>query len=331
MSGPIAVNLTVRRERWPIAGTFAISRGSKTEAEVVVAELFEADRRGRGECVPYGRYGETVEDVIAALEAQAARLAAGLTRDILLQAMRPGAARNALDCALWDLEAKRRGISAFALAGIAAPHPVTTAYTISLDEPARMADAAARARARPLIKVKLGGDGDGARIAAVRRAAPDAQLIVDANEGWRADTLAENFSACHAAGVTMIEQPLPAGADDALARIKAPMTLCADESVHGLESLGALAGKYGMVNIKLDKAGGLTAALALADAARAQGFAIMVGSMVGTSLAMAPALVLAQRAAIVDLDGPLLLARDRPHGLRYDGSVVHPPERELWG
>jgi len=331
MKAPAGINVNTQRESWPIAGTFVISRGSKTEADVVVAELFESEFRGRGECVPYPRYGETADAVLAQIAAVAPALAGGLDRAGLQSAMPPGAARNALDCAFWDLEAKRAGTSAFALAGLPAPHPVVTAYTISLDTPEAMAKAAAREHARPLLKIKLGADGDPARIAAVRAAAPDAELIVDANEGWTPANLADNLAACHAAGVTMIEQPLPAADDGALAQLTPPMTICADESVHGIDTLPALVGKYGMVNIKLDKTGGLTAALALAEEARRLGFKLMVGSMVGTSLAMAPALLLAQRAQVVDLDGPLLLARDRAHGLRFDGSLVHPPAPELWG
>ena len=331
MKAPAGINVNTQRESWPIAGTFVISRGSKTEADVVVAELFESEFRGRGECVPYPRYGETADAVLAQIAAVAPALAGGLDRAGLQSAMPPGAARNALDCAFWDLEAKHAGTSAFALAGLPAPHPVVTAYTISLDTPEAMAKAAAREHARPLLKIKLGADGDPARIAAVRAAAPDAELIVDANEGWTPANLADNLAACHAAGVTMIEQPLPAADDGALAQLTPPMTICADESVHGIDTLPALVGKYGMVNIKLDKTGGLTAALALAEEARRLGFKLMVGSMVGTSLAMAPALLLAQRAQVVDLDGPLLLARDRAHGLRFDGSLVHPPAPELWG
>jgi L-alanine-DL-glutamate epimerase-like enolase superfamily enzyme len=331
MNEPHRIKVNVARERWPLAAAFSISRGSKTEAEVVVVDLSDGRYRGRGECVPYGRYGETVEGVVAAVEASAPALMQGLDRARLQQAMPAGAARNALDCALWDLEAKRGGTSAAALAGIASLRPVTTAYTISLDTPAAMAQAAARATHRPLLKVKLGAGDDAARIAAVRRAAPTAELIVDANEGWHAGDLDGNFAACVAAGVTMIEQPLPAADDAALATIAHPVAICADESVHGQDSLGALVGKYEMVNIKLDKTGGLTAALALADAARRMGFEVMVGSMVGTSLAVAPAMLLAQRARIVDLDGPLLLAQDRPDGLRVEGSLLYPPTARLWG
>ncbi len=245
--------------------------------------------------------------------------------------MPAGAARNALDCAFWDFEAKRSGRRAYELAGIAAPQPLITAYTISLGAPAAMAQAAARAADRPLLKIKLGSGDDGERIAAVRRFAPKAELIVDANEGWTDDNLEQNLAACAAAGVTLIEQPLPEGRDGALGRIKRPIPVCADESVHDRASLAALAGKYDAVNVKLDKTGGLTEALALAAAAEKQGFRLMVGCMVATSLAMAPAMLMAQRASVVDLDGPLLLAKDRPEGLRYVGSSAYPPESALWG
>ena len=326
------LSLSVRVERWPIAGTFTISRGAKTEAVVVVAELVDGDgHRGRGECVPYARYGETVDGVAAAIAAMAEPIAAGLDRERLQAAMPPGAARNALDCAFWDLEAKHAGRPVHALLGLAVPGPLTTAYTISLATPRAMARSAAKAADRLLLKVKLGGADDPARIAAVRRAAPRAELIVDANEGWSAVDLAQNLAACAQAGVTLVEQPLPAGRDDALARIAHPIPVCADESVHGIASLAALAGKYDAVNIKLDKTGGLTEALAMAREAERLGFSLMIGCMVATSLAMAPAMLLAQRARVVDLDGALLLARDRPHGLRYEGSRVHPPTPELWG
>ena len=326
------MELSVRIERWPLAGAFTISRGSKTEAVVVVAELSDGTHRGRGESVPYARYGETADGIVAAIEAMRPALQQGLDRPGLQQAMRSGAARNALDCAYWDVNAKAAGRRAHELAGLGPPAPLTTAYTISLGTPAAMAEAAERAALRPLLKVKLGGgDDDRTRIAAVRRAAPRAEIIVDVNEGWRADDLARNLAACADAGVTLVEQPLPEGGDEALARIKRTIPVCADESVHDRASLDALAGKYDAVNVKLDKAGGLTEALALAGAAEQRGLAVMVGCMVATSLAMAPAMLVAQRARVVDLDGPLLLAKDRPEGLRYDGSLVYPPEPALWG
>ena len=329
------LTIALAAESWPIAGSFAISRGSKTEAVVVVAELGDGKARGRGECVPYGRYGESVASVMAQIEALRRQLAAGLDRQSLQKAMPPGAARNALDCAFWDLEAKRSGRAVHELAGLPAPHALTTAYTISLGLPAAMAEAAAKAAHRPLLKVKLGGNddqfGDAARIAAVRAAAPQATLIVDANEGWDERNLAANLAACADAGVVLVEQPLPDRGDQALARLKRPLPVCADESAHDRTSLTALAGKYDAVNIKLDKAGGLTEALAMAAEAERLGFAVMAGCMVATSLAMAPAMLLAQTARYVDLDGPLLLAKDRADGLRYRDSLVFPPAPALWG
>ena len=323
--------LSARIERWPIAGSFTISRGAKTEAVTVVAELSHGGHTGRGECVPYPRYGETPEATLAALQAMREPLSLGLDRQALQSAMPPGAARNALDCALADLEAKSGGQRVWDLLARPAPKACITAYTISLGTPEVMAAATAKAAHRPLLKIKLGGDGDGARIAAVRKAAPDSELIVDANEAWTADNLEQNLGDCAQAGVTLVEQPLPAGQDGALARIRRPIVVCADESVHDRASLSGLRDRYDAVNIKLDKTGGLTEALAMADAARAMGFEIMIGCMVATSLAMAPAMLLTPQARFVDLDGPLLLARDRDGGLRYDGSLVYPPEAALWG
>jgi L-Ala-D/L-Glu epimerase len=329
------LTLALAAERWPIAGSFAISRGSKTEAVVVVAELGDGKARGRGECVPYPRYGESVESVMTQINTMRSQLAAGLDRRALQTAMPPGAARNALDCAFWDIEAKRSGRPAHELAGLAAPHPLTTAYTISLGPPAAMAAAAAKAATRALLKVKLGGNdehgGDAARIAAVRAAAPKATLIVDANEGWDERNLSPNLAACAQAGVVLVEQPLPDGGDRALAGLKRPIPVCADESAHDRTSLPALIGKYDAVNIKLDKAGGLTEALAMAAEAEQAGLAVMAGCMVATSLAMAPAMLLAQTAQYVDLDGPLLLAKDRRDGLIYRDSLVFPPAPALWG
>ena len=318
-------------ERWPIAGSFGISRGVKTEAVVVVAELTDGRSRGRGECVPYLRYGETVESVVAQIEAIRPEIDAGLTRNALQAAIPPGAARNALDCAFWDLEAKRDSRPVYEIAAIPAPGPLTTAFTISLAAPAEMAKASAKVAGRSLLKIKLGTNGDADRISAVRGAAPNATLIVDANEGWTEANLGSNLAACEQAGVALIEQPLPAGKDQALARIKRVIPVCADESVHDRASLPALAGKYDAVNIKLDKTGGLTEALAMAADAERQKLTIMVGCMVATSLAMAPAMLLAQSARFVDLDGPLLLSKDRADGLRYEGSLVYPPSATLWG
>ena len=323
--------LTCDVETFPIAGSFVIARGAKTEARVVVVTLRDGAATGRGECVPYARYGETVDSVVAAIHAAAPAIEAGADRRRLHDLMKRGAARNAIDCALWDLEAKATGVPAYERAGVAAPGPVTTAYTISLGTPEIMAAAAARAASRPLLKIKLGGTGDPARLAAVRAAAPAATLIVDANEAWAVSDLAAMFAACREAGVKLIEQPLPAGEDAVLADIPHPVPICADESAHGLDNLATLPGRYDAINIKLDKAGGLTEALAVAAESERLGLTLMIGCMVGTSLAMAPALLLAGRAAYVDLDGPLLLAEDRPGGLRFEGSTILPPAPELWG
>ena len=330
-SQEFARQLVVRIESWPIAGAFRISRGAKTEAVTVVAEVSQGGHTGRGECVPYPRYNETPEATLAALLAMQEPLSRGLDRTALQTAMPAGAARNALDCALLDLEAKSRKQRVWTLLGRPAPRPCTTAFTISLGTPKAMAAATAKAAHRPLLKIKLGGDGDRKRISAVRKAAPESELIVDANEAWTSDDLERNLNACAELGVTLVEQPLPAARDDALARIKRPIAVCADESVHDRASLSGLRERYDAVNIKLDKTGGLTEALAMADAAHALGFEIMIGCMVATSLAMAPAMLLAQQARFVDLDGPLLLARDRDDGLRYEGSLIYPPEAALWG
>ena len=331
-----SLNLAARIERWPIAGSFTISRGAKTEAVVIVAEVSRQGLNGevilgRGECVPYARYGETPETTMAAVLAMQEAFRGGMDRQALQQRMQPGAARNALDCALWDLEAKVANKRIWDLLGQPAPRPLTTAYTISLGTPQAMAEATAKAAHRPVLKVKLGGDGDEARIAAVRKAAPDTELIVDANEAWTDGNLERHLAACASAGVTLVEQPLPAGQDGALAGIKRPVAVCADESVHDRASLDGLRERYDAINIKLDKTGGLTEALAMAEAARALGFDLMVGCMVATSLAMAPAMMIAQGARVVDLDGPLLLAGDRDNGLRYNGSTVYPPDTGLWG
>jgi L-Ala-D/L-Glu epimerase len=328
---PSPQRLSVSRRSFPLAHRFAISRGAKTTAEVVVAEIFDGDFRGRGECVPYPRYGESVDSVAATLEAMKGAVFSGLDRRDLQQAMPPGAARNALDCAFWDLDAKRFDRRAADLAGIAAMKPLVTAYTLSLDTPGRMGEAAAANRELPLLKLKLTGDGDIDRVAAVRRNAPASRLIVDANEGWQERHLRDIMPALADLGVVLIEQPLPAGADDALLGVPHTIPICADESCHTAADLDRLDGKYEAVNIKLDKTGGLTEALALTEAAVARGFQIMVGCMIGSSLALAPALLVAQRASVVDLDGPLLLAADRVPGLCYEGSLVHPPGPALWG
>ena len=324
--------LKVEIDRFPVAGRFTIARGSRTEIVVVTATLSEGGATGRGECVPYARYGETVEGVAGLIESLRDRLEAGLGRAELQEALPAGAARNAVDCALWDLEAKLTGVPAHVAAGIDRLAPVTTAYTISLDTPEAMAGATARAASRPILKIKLGSPGgDLERIAAVREAAPDATLIADANEGWTEANLADHLAACAKAGFALIEQPVPAAIDAILADRPRDVMICADESLHDRTSLPGLVGRYDAINIKLDKAGGLTEALALAAEAQMLGFSLMIGCMLGTSLAMAPAMLIAPRARFVDLDGPLLLARERENGLRYEGSTVYPPPPSLWG
>jgi L-alanine-DL-glutamate epimerase-like enolase superfamily enzyme len=324
--------LHVSVERFPIAGRFTIARGSRTEAVVVTAAISEGAARGRGECVPYARYGETAEGVAATIESLRSHIEAGVDRKGLRGILPPGAARNALDCALWDLEAKRSGVPAHVSAGIDRLRPATTAFTISLDTPDAMAEAAAAAAHRPILKIKLGApEGDEERIRAVRSAAPDATLLADANEGWTEANLEAHLRACADAGFALVEQPLPADGDHILAAVPHVVPICADESLHDRAGLDRLIGRYEAINIKLDKAGGLTEALDLAQAAEERGLAVMIGCMVGTSLAMAPAMLLAARARFVDLDGPLLLARDRDEGLVYDGSIVQPPSPALWG
>jgi len=320
-----ALTVTAAIETWPIAGQFTIARGAKREAAVVIATVTDGSVTGRGECVPYSRYGETVAGV------QAAVLAIKLSdRASLLGQMPAGAARNALDCALWDYEAKCAGTSAACLAGLTLG-PVTTAYTISLDAPEVMAaKASAAARTMPLLKLKLAGKGDAERLRQVRSACPSTRLIADANESWTPDLLASLMAVAAETSIELVEQPLPAGADLALAGRRA-VPVCADESIHDRASLEALLGRYDAINIKLDKAGGLTEALALATEARRRNLKVLVGCMVSTSLAMAPAMLLAQDADWVDLDGPLLLASDRTPSLRYDGAIVHPPAAQLWG
>ena len=319
--------LRVTQDRFRLAETFTISRGSRDAADVLTVRIDREACSGRGECVPYARYGETMECVAAEVKA----LPEVLDRVQLAEVLPAGAARNAVDCALWDWEAKRAGKRVWELAELTAPGPEITAYTLSLDTPEKMQEAAARHAHRPLLKIKLGGEGDMARLEAVRAGAPETRIIVDANEGWSAELYSELAPHLVRLGVALVEQPLPAGEDDMLAEIARPLPVCADESCHDRASLPGLKGKYDVVNIKLDKTGGLTEALALRAAAEAEGYGIMVGCMVGTSLAMAPAVLVAQGAAVVDLDGPLLLAEDRAHALKYDADGVHPPEPELWG
>ncbi|WP_299371235.1 N-acetyl-D-Glu racemase DgcA [uncultured Tateyamaria sp.] len=322
------MRIDVSRDVFQLAEVFTIARGSRTEAQVLTAHLSDGDHAGWGECVPYARYDETLDSVAA----QIAGLPEAFSRADLIDLLPAGAARNAVDCALWDLEAKRAGKRAWDLAGLGTPGPEITAYTLSLAAPDAMRDQAARNAHRPLLKTKLGGgEEDVARIEAVRAGAPDARIIVDANEGWTPDLYRTLAPVLVRLGVAMVEQPLPAGADDALSEIERVLPVCADESCHDRGSLAGLKGKYDMVNIKLDKTGGLTEALALRTAARAEGYRVMIGCMVGSSLAMAPATILAQGAEVVDLDGPLLLAEDRDAPLRFDAAGVHPPEAALWG
>jgi L-alanine-DL-glutamate epimerase-like enolase superfamily enzyme len=328
---PHPQRLTVTRRGWALARPFTTAHGVKTTADVVIAEISDGDGRGRGECVPVGRYGESIDSVVAALDAMKGAIFSGLNRETLQRALPPGAARNALDCAFWDIEAKHAYRSVAELAGLGAVTPVVTAFTLALDTPEKMAEQAAANRDRPLLKLKLGSDGDIERVRAVRHAAPASRLIVDANESWNEPQLSEFMPALANFRVELIEQPLPADADDVLARVERPIPLCADESCRTLADLDRLDGRYEAVNIKLDKAGGLTEALALTAEAKRRGFRIMVGGMIGTSLGIAPALLIAQQAEIVDLDGPLLLASDRFPGLHYDGSTIYPPDPNFWG
>lgn len=319
--------ISVQAESFRLAEVFTISRGSRTEAKVLTVRVSRGGLVGWGECVPYARYGETLESVAA----QIAALPEGIGRADLQEVLPAGAARNAVDCALWDLEAKSSARRVWQLAGLAAPGPMVTCFTLSLDTPERMKAAAARHAHRPVLKIKLGTPDDMARLEAVRAGAPNARIVVDANEGWTTEVYSELAPHLIRLGVAMVEQPLPAGQDGMLAEISRPLPVCADESCHDRHSLPDLQGKYDMVNIKLDKTGGLTEALALREAARAAGYRVMVGCMVGTSLAMAPAVLVAQGAEVVDLDGPLLLAEDRAHALQYDSAGVYPPAPELWG
>lgn len=324
-------SLKIDVESFPLAEVFTIARGSRTSAEVIACTIDSGTAVGRGECVPYRRYGETLESVREEIEAVRREIEAGADRMRVQHLLSAGAARNALDCALWDLEAKASGTRVAERVNAGRPTPLTTAFTISLAEPEEMAAKARAASHRPLLKIKLGGENDAARLQAVAAAAPQSRLIVDANEGWTEDNIHENLAQAVRCNVALIEQPLPAGKDAILRQIEHSVPICADESVHTRNEIAALKGLYDAVNIKLDKTGGLTEALELRKAARAAGFSIMVGCMVGTSLAMAPAMLLAQDADYVDLDGPLLLARDRQPALSYDGSLVSPPAPALWG
>jgi L-alanine-DL-glutamate epimerase-like enolase superfamily enzyme len=321
------VQIEVTRDVFRLAQVFTISRGSRTVAQVLTVRITAHGVTGRGECVPYARYGESIESVTA----QIMGLPGEVTRARLPALLPAGAARNAVDCALWDLEAKQAGRRVWEIAGLPAPGPEITAYTLSLDTPQAMQEQAERHAHRPILKIKLGTPDDMPRLEAVRRGAPKARIIVDANEGWSAAVYADLAPHLLRLGVALVEQPLPAGEDEALIGMARPVPVCADESCHDRDSLPGLRGKYDVVNIKLDKTGGLTEALALRDAARAEGYGIMVGCMVGSSLAMAPATLVAQGALVTDLDGPLLLAEDRENALIFDAAGVHPPRPELWG
>ena len=321
------MSLTINRDVFPLAQVFTISRGSRTEAKVLSVKISRDGISGWGECVPYARYNETA----ASVSEQIKSLPDAFDRQSLYELLPPGAARNAVDCALWDLEAKQSNFRVWQLAGLPAPGPEITAYTLSLDSPKKMRAQAAEHAHRPLLKIKLGTPDDMPRLEAVRAGAPHSDIIVDANEGWSADIYADLAPHLLRLGVKLVEQPLPAADDSALLGLDRPVPVCADESAHDRASLAHLAGKYDVVNIKLDKTGGLTEALALKREALAQGFEVMVGCMVGSSLAMAPATLVAQGALITDLDGPLLLAEDRAHPLHFDAAGVHPPSAALWG
>jgi len=323
--------VSVRHESWPVRGKFTISRGSRTAADVVVVELGVGDHIGRGECLPYPRYGETVEGVIEEIENLRNPLADGLDRQGLQSLLPAGAVRNAVDLAFWDLECKLAGKRHWELAGLPEPGPVTTAFTLSIDTAEAMGRKAAENAARPILKLKLAGPDDLDRVAAVRRSAPKARIVVDANEGWTVEQYTALVPELQRLGVVMVEQPLPAADDAALAGIERPVPVCADESCHDTATLAALRGRYDMVNIKLDKTGGLTEALKLKQAAEAEGYGIMVGCMLTTSLACAPAVLLAQGVELADIDAPLLLAEDRDPPLRIDDSLVYPPDAALWG
>ena len=314
-------------EIFPLAHVFRISRGARTQAEVVTVTIEKDGVTGRGECVPYARYNETLESVIKQVES----LPADIDKETLQDTLPPGAARNAVDCALWDFECKKRDQRIWKIAGIQVPEQRITAYTLSLDEPKNMFKQAHKNSNRPLLKIKLGTPNDMPRLEAVRKGAPNSEIIVDANEGWDAELYSQLAPELVRLGVKLVEQPLPADQDGDLIGLPRPLPICADESCHDRKSLEKLIGKYDFVNIKLDKTGGLTEALQLKDKALEAGFKIMVGCMVGSSLAMAPATLIAQNATFVDLDGPLLLAHDRRHGLLYDESWVHPPLKDLWG
>jgi L-alanine-DL-glutamate epimerase-like enolase superfamily enzyme len=323
--------VSIAAETWPLNRPFVISRGTRTTIDVVVVALRELEYTGRGECRPYGRYGETVDSVVEQIQSAIPMIERGGGQRELENILPPGAARNAVDCALWDLEVKQAGVRAWARTGLPSPSPVMTALTIGIDSPSVMEAAARAAGDASVLKIKLDKDAIIERVEAVHHGAPDARLIIDANEAWDADILFDVIGPLSKLGVELIEQPLPYGADDALSGWKPPVLLCADESFHIAADIDRIADRYQWVNIKLDKAGGLTAAIDAARAARSQGLHILVGCMVGTSLAMAPAFTLAGVADVMDIDGPLWLVQDRQHGMTYQGALVHPPSARLWG
>lgn len=320
---------TFSEDAWPIAGKFVISRGAKTEARVITVSVAQHGLTGWGEGVPYPRYGETIAASLTALESLRPRIESGISRGEVSTLAIPMAARNALDCALWDLEAKLKNRPIHQLANLPTPQAVVTAYTISLGDPQEMAAAAAKSSHFLLLKLKLGGPGDAEQIRKVRRAVPDTRLVIDANEAWHASEVSELVKVSAGEGIELIEQPLPAGDDELLRHIDHTVPICADKSAHGTAGLGELIGKYDAVNIKLDKTGGLTPAIAMARAAQQMNFKIMIGCMVSTSLSMSPALLLASFASWVDLDGPLILAKDRDNALAYENGLIMPSRN--WG
>ena len=327
---PLSMKINV--ESWPLAGKFKISRGTRKVSDVIVVELSDGDYFGWGECFPYARYGEDIDSVQNQIKAVRSNIEAGADRHAVMDIMPPGAARNAIDCALWDLESKRTGTRVWDLAKLSIPKPVTTVFTLGVDAPLIMGEKARENCLRPRLKLKMTGDGlDLERVRQIHTNAPASRLVVDANEGWNIEQYIEYAPQLKELSVEMIEQPLPSSDDEQLKFVERPIPVCADESCHDRSTLPDLVGKYDMINIKLDKTGGLTEALNLRTEALNLGLDIMVGCMIGTSLAMAPGVIVAQGAPIVDLDGPLLLARDRDPGLEFSGSIINPPEKELWG
>jgi L-Ala-D/L-Glu epimerase len=330
-NGVCKVLVTIHNESWPLAQEFRIARGAKTTAEVVIVTLARGGSQGHGECVPYGRYGESVDSVIAQIQSVQTHLSDDVTLDRLQTILPPGAARNAIDCALWDLISKETNTPVWQMADLPEPMPLTTAFTISLDSPEAMAKAAQAVPDCPLLKCKIGGPEDMVRLEAIAAARPDARIILDANEGLDPKSLPKIAARARELRVELIEQPFPSENDSGLEQVAAPVAICADESLHTHKDIERIARRYDAVNVKLDKTGGFTEALSTIKAAKAAGLKIMIGCMVGSSLAMAPAAILAGLADWVDLDGPLLLKEDRDPGLHYVGATMQPPVRALWG